>query len=96
MHKLTLKEYKNVFNEQYAGLCLFSNKYISNLDVSKDIVQDVFIKVWEEEIEFQNDATIKSYLYTSVKNRSLDYLKSSHYKSTEQLPLGDIEELETI
>lgn len=91
---LTLKKYKSVFNAMYPSLCLFSNKYIENLDTSKDIVQEVFIKIWEDKIEFQNDTKIKSYLYTSVKNRSLDYLKSRRYK-LEQPFTKEISQIET-
>ena len=95
MHILTLKEYKYLFDTLYASLCIFANKYLNNLDTSKDIVQDVFIKVWEDKIGFQNENTIKSFLYTAVKNKSLDYLKSKQYKSTYNLPIEKLEKLDT-
>lgn len=95
MQTLTLKEYKNIFDTMYSTLCLFSNNYIEDLDISKDIVQEVFIKIWEDKIEFQHENTVKSYLYTAVKNRSLDYLKSKHYKSTQSLVIEDIADWET-
>ncbi|WP_308991288.1 RNA polymerase sigma-70 factor [Mariniflexile litorale] len=94
-YKLTLKEYKVLFNKLYSLLCVFSNKYIEDLEVSKDIVQDVFIKIWEDKIEFKNESNIKSYLYTSVKNKSLDYLKSKNYKSTERFSMKEMAEIET-
>ena len=78
---LSLKEYKNLFEKLYSSLCLFANKYLDNLELSRDIVQDVFIKIWEDKIEFNDENTIKSYLYTSVKNRCLYYLKSKNHKS---------------
>ena len=94
MYKLTIKEYKNLFDKLYISLCLFSNKYIDDIDISKDLVQDVFIKIWEEKIVFKNENNIKSYLYTSVKNKSLDYLKSKRYKSTDNFSANQIEQLE--
>lgn len=63
--------------------------------MSKDIVQDVFVKVWEDKIEFKNETNIKSYLYTSVKNKSLDYLKSKRYKSTDYFSTIKMEEVKT-
>nr|WP_320020470.1 RNA polymerase sigma-70 factor [uncultured Draconibacterium sp.] len=95
MYKLNLKEYKSLFNNLYVSLCLFANKYIENLEVSKDIVQDVFVKIWEDKTEFSNENKIKSYLYTSVKNKCLDYLKSKHFKTTDLLSIGEMEQLET-
>ncbi len=65
------------------------------MEVSKDIVQDVFIKIWEDDIVFKSQNSTKSYLYTAVKNKSLDYLKSKRYKSTSNLPLTEMEKLET-
>lgn len=95
MYNLTLKEYKSLFDKLYTSLCLFANKYIDDIENSKDIVQDVFIKIWEDKIEFQNENNIKSYLYTSVKNKSLDYLKSKRFKTTDHLSIKDMEQLET-
>ena len=90
-HRLTIKEYKGLFDRLYASLCLFSNKYVRDLEVSKDLVQDVFIKIWEDKVAFKNENNIKSYLYTSVKNKSLDYLKSKRYKSTDHFSIHEIE-----
>ncbi len=93
--KLTLKGYKSLFDKLYTSLCLFANKYVDNLEDSKDIAQDVFIKIWEDKITFKSENSIKSYMYTSVKNKSLDYLKSSRYKSTKNYSFDEMHKLET-
>lgn len=95
-YKLTLKEYKSFFNKLYTSLCLFSNKYVEDIEMSKDIVQEVFIKVWEDQIEFKSENNVKSYLYTSVKNKSLDYLKSKVFRSTSRLSKIKLEKLEEL
>jgi RNA polymerase sigma-70 factor (ECF subfamily) len=94
MYHLTLKEYKDLFNRRYTSLCIFANKYLEDIEISKDIVQDVFLKIWESKVVFNNENTIKSYLYTSVKNKSLDYLKSKRYISTNYFSISEIEKLE--
>jgi RNA polymerase sigma-70 factor (ECF subfamily) len=45
----------------------FANKYVDNINISKDLVQEVFIKVWEDKIEFKNKNNIKSYLKPLIK-----------------------------
>jgi len=92
---LTLKEYKSIYDTMYSSLCLFSNKYVESLDIAQDIVQEVFIKIWEDKIEFKNENSIKSYLYTAVKNRSLDYLKSNYFRSTQSLAKEDVADWQT-
>lgn len=94
-YQLTLKEYKSLFDSLYTMLCVFANKYLNDMEVSKDIVQMVFIKIWVDRIEFQNESAIKSYLYSSVKNKSLDYIKSKHYKTTDHMSANKIAKLET-
>jgi RNA polymerase sigma-70 factor (ECF subfamily) len=95
MYRLTLKEYKDLFNRKYPPLCLLANKYLKNIEVSKDIVQDVFIKIWENKIQFQNKHTTTSYLYTAVKNRSLDYLKNKRNRTTDYLSNLEIEKMKS-
>ena len=92
---LTLVQYKSLFDTLYAPLCAFANKYLLDLEISKDIVQEVFIKIWEDKISYPNENAVKSFLYTLVKNKSLDYLKSRQYKITDHYPSAEIEKLET-
>ncbi|GAA3600568.1 sigma-70 family RNA polymerase sigma factor [Flavivirga amylovorans] len=70
------KIYNEVYNSLYASLCFFSNKYTNNLEKSKGIVQEVYIRLWNHDILSQGNDAIKAFLYISVRNKSLDYLKS--------------------
>ena len=92
-YELTLKEYKKLFDNLYNSLCLFANKYVENQELAEDVVQEVFIKIWEKKIEFQEKENIKSFLYTAVKNKSLDVVKSASYKQTRKTE--DIKSLES-
>ena len=94
IYTLSLKAYKDVFDSLYTSLCIFAKNYVDNLDIAKDLVQDVFIKVWEDKIEFKNEIAVKSYLYSSVKNRSLDFLKSNRFKSTERMSVINLDRLD--
>lgn len=80
-NNISIENYKKLFDTFYTSLCIFSNKYTNSLEASKDIVQEVFIKLWKEQIEFSDNDNIKAYIYIAVRNKSLDYLKSKEYKS---------------
>jgi RNA polymerase sigma-70 factor (family 1) len=56
-------------------LCSFANKYVNNIGEAEDTTQEVFIQVWEQREKFENISHIKSFLYLSVKNKCLNYLK---------------------
>lgn len=43
--------------------------------LAEDIVQDVFLKIWKKRSEFDIHDDLKSYLFTSVRNRSFEHLR---------------------
>jgi RNA polymerase sigma-70 factor (ECF subfamily) len=92
---ITLEKYKDLFDALYPSMCLFANTYLNDMDTSKDVVQEVFIKTWEKQVPYPNYNAIKSFLYTSVKNKCLDYLKSKHYKVMVNSPILDLEQIQT-
>ena len=68
--------YKHLFELYYRELYFFSRKFLENREVAEEVVQDVFIALWENRDVLIIKKSIKSYLFTSVKNRSINYLKS--------------------
>jgi RNA polymerase sigma-70 factor (ECF subfamily) len=89
-HYERLKDFKTLFEALYRPLCLFANSYLHDIDTSKDIVQEVFIKIWEKKPSFKNYSTAKAYFYTTVKNHCLNYLKSKHYRTMERPAAMDL------
>ncbi|MDD7885420.1 RNA polymerase sigma-70 factor [Flavivirga sp. 57AJ16] len=94
-HEFTLESYKKLFESLYPQLCVFAYKYLNDLEISKDFVQEVFVKVWEDKITFQNENHATGFFYKAVKNKCLNYLKSKQYKATERYELANIEAYET-
>ncbi|MCE5347364.1 MAG: RNA polymerase sigma-70 factor [Bacteroidales bacterium] len=71
-----------IFNYYYSSLCVFSMQYLHDHDASEDLVQDFFVSLWIEASNLEIRSSLKSYLFTSVKNKCFDYLK--HQKVTEK------------
>lgn len=73
MKKLDALTYKNLFKRYYPVLMSFACRFVSR-QVAEDLVQDVFITVWEkrEDLVVTN---IFSFLLKSVQNKCLDHLK---------------------
>ncbi|MBN8876916.1 MAG: RNA polymerase sigma-70 factor [Sphingobacteriales bacterium] len=66
---------KVTFNEYYNSLCFFANSLINDQQAAEDIVEDMFLKLWEKEPDFSKHKNIKAALYIGVKNACLDYIK---------------------
>jgi len=69
--------FENLFKTHFQHLCNFAQNYVSDFETSKEIVQDVFIKLWENKTQIDLKKSIKSYLFTSVKNRCLNYIRDN-------------------
>ena len=69
-----------LFKEYYKPLCLYLGYFIKIKDVVEQIVQEVFVNIWENRKSFSPKGNIKSYLYRAVKNKGLNYLKHEKIK----------------
>ena len=83
-HTISEEVYKKLFDTFYTSLCLFSTKFTNNVEISKDLVQEVFIKIWREQIPLDSNDSAKAFLYTAVRNKSLDFIKTKEFKSKSQ------------
>ncbi len=67
----------------YPRLLLFSIKLIGNKEESEEIVQDVFIRFWLKGSYLHIKFSIKAYLFRSVHNACVNYLKKTKGKETD-------------
>ena len=65
-----------LFDTYYEKLYLFAEKYIYDSDKAHDIVQDVFLKIWGNAERLELTSSMQHYLFASVRNGCLNYLKS--------------------
>jgi len=68
-----------VFKYYYSGLVVYADQIIMNTSVSEDIVQSIFLKLWEtrETIEIRS---LHAYFTQCVKNRCIDYLRNQQVR----------------
>jgi len=83
------KAFEKMFLEYYSRLSVFAKKYVKDLDLAKEIVQALFVKLYETHQKLNINTSLKSYLYSSVKNSCLNQIKQSkthsdHIKSFDQ------------
>ena len=79
--------FKELFRVFYSTLVEFSMNYVGQQDVAEDIVQEVFVSVWEKDTRYPTYNAFRSFLYNSVRNGSLNHLK---HKSVEERYLASL------
>lgn len=67
--------FKQFFTKHYEPLVVFANNYLFDYDASEDIVQEVFIYLWENSEKIKIDFSLLGYIHAMVRNRCLNYLK---------------------
>jgi RNA polymerase sigma-70 factor, ECF subfamily len=71
----TESEFSAIFHEHYASLCDFVNSYVRAPDVAEEVVQTVFMKVWDDRASWSPSNGARAYLFAACRNSALDYLR---------------------
>lgn len=66
--------FTNFYTQFFQKLLITSDKYVEDIFIAEEIVQDVFLKIWENPEGLNEIKSINSYLYRSVINASINYL----------------------
>jgi RNA polymerase sigma-70 factor (ECF subfamily) len=94
----TGKAHKDDFSKTYViyypRLVRFSQMYVSSQQDAENIVQDVFLHLWEHWDKTDSLINMNAFLFMSVKNKCIDYLrKQTQFKQRER-PLSELQEKE--
>ncbi|MFN7116952.1 MAG: RNA polymerase sigma-70 factor [Saprospiraceae bacterium] len=67
--------FEELFHTYYGPLCRFAFTLVNSTEAAEEIVSDVFLKVWRNKENLVIKSSLQSYLFTSVRNQSIDYLR---------------------
>lgn len=91
--KTAIGDIELLFRRYYRQLCLFALHFTGEAEAAEDIVQDAFVALWERSPEVRDP---KSYLFTSVRNACLSWLRQRNNVADtllETIPEEDLESL---
>lgn len=71
---LSAAAFESAFRRLYTPLFYYSYDILSDEELSKDIVSEIFAKLWKSHRDLQEEG-LKNYLYACVRNRSLDEMR---------------------
>ncbi len=74
---LKKQDFEEVFKTYFKPLTAFAYKFVKDTDDAKSIVHDVFMRLWEKRDDIDMQKSVKSYLFTSVNNRSLNFIRDN-------------------
>jgi RNA polymerase sigma-70 factor (family 1) len=81
LNKRSALAYYKLYDDYYKALVAYSTNFVSAIESAEDIVQDLFIGIWEKNLTFFSYSSLKHYLYNSVRNASINYLKHQNVEA---------------
>ena len=80
-------------NELYPGLFTYAVKMLRDPDLADDLLQDLFVKFWQNKIHIGSITNVKAYFYKSVRSMILNHIRSSQLKASklEAMPEPDLQ-----
>lgn len=81
--------FEYIFKTYYQDLCRFGVTYVKDIDIAEELVQQIFINIWERRYELSISTSMKSYLFTAVRNKSFNYIKLQLPKEYKKVDIDD-------
>lgn len=89
LQKIAVKDDRQAFGELYRNyfrkLFIFCLSIVRSKEPAEEIVNDVFVHIWEKRSLLKEVENAEVYLYVAVKNRSLDYIRKAPLFATEDI-----------
>jgi len=86
--------YSKLYEVYFPKLVRFSESYVLSEYDAENIVQDVFLYLWENREVLSTLDNTNAFLFTLVKNRCIDFLRKQTQIKNKKQPLTDLQEKE--
>lgn len=70
-----VESYGDFFKNNYHAACLVALRYVKDTQEAEDLVQEVFLHIWEKRDQINVKSNLRNYLYVSVRNASINYVQ---------------------
>lgn len=68
------QSFELLYRRYFVRLCAFANKFLLDPQSAEEVVQDIFLKIWENRTTLRDDGSGKSFLFQAVHNKSMNLL----------------------
>lgn len=79
--------FKVLFDKYYSQLTQTAYLFVKDSDIAEEIVQEFFIKLWIKKNEININSSVKSYLFQSIRFRSINYIRDHKRIASENFEL---------
>lgn len=74
--------FSDLFNSYYKPLCEYAIRFCDgNTEAVEDLVQDVFVRIWERRETWNPQVAVRAYLYRSVHNQAISNIRKKKHET---------------
>ncbi|MEZ4909583.1 MAG: sigma-70 family RNA polymerase sigma factor [Saprospiraceae bacterium] len=88
-HIPNIENFEAIYKEYYTPLVNFINRYLNNIESSRDVVQFTFLKIWRQKDTIEIRTSTKSYIFQMAKNAMVDYIRANKKHTKVEDTSGD-------
>ena len=70
-----LSSYEKIFKTHYGAMSRYAMSIVRDQTIGEEIAQEVLMYIWEKRAQINLTGSLKSYLFSSVKNKCINYIK---------------------
>ena len=82
IRKGDIGQFESLFRSSYVSLVRYARTLINDQDTAEEIVQDLFVRLWQEREKIKIESSLNGYLFRSVHNKCLHHIE--HMKVVER------------
>jgi RNA polymerase sigma-70 factor (ECF subfamily) len=75
-----IESFEIIYNDYFELLYLFSRKYLRNDAEAEELIQQVFLKVWEKRESINPDLSFKAFIFKTVLNDVYNHIRKKRYE----------------
>jgi len=74
------REFQEIYHQHFNGLANYAYAVLKDKDAAKDVVQDVFLDLWNKRETLSIKTSLEAYLVRAVKFKSIDFIRKDKTK----------------
>lgn len=75
-----IRVFQEAYNDNYRQLKYFGLQYLPDEEIIADLIQDIWLKIWERKGQYAGEAAFKRYLMSSLYNAILNHVRHDKVK----------------
>lgn len=85
----SIDDFQQYYTSLYAELMFFLKRYIEDEVLREDLLQDVWLKIWECQKSFSNELAFKTYVYRSMRNAAISHIRKQDHSNICSIDCSD-------